>query len=56
MALARFIRCRPGGSHGIDPPPETKPAVPFWQPWRYGDWKSGARDGTGGLLETPPEA
>ncbi|AXE65600.1 membrane protein insertion efficiency factor YidD [Hyphomonas sp. CACIAM 19H1] len=56
MALARFIRCRPGGSHGIDPPPETKPAVPFWQPWRYGDWKSGPRDGTPGLVETPPEA
>ena len=51
MALARFIRCRPGGSHGYDPAPETRPDVPFWQPWRYGDWKSGPR----GLVETPPE-
>jgi uncharacterized protein len=55
MALARFIRCRPGGSHGYDPAPETKPSVPFWQPWRYGDWKSGAREGPRGLVETGPE-
>lgn len=38
MTLARFVRCRPGGSSGYDPvPEETKPA-PFWAPWRYGDW------------------
>jgi len=28
MALARFIRCRPGGSLGKDPVPETLPDVP----------------------------
>ncbi|WP_233346183.1 membrane protein insertion efficiency factor YidD [Hyphomonas pacifica] len=40
MTLARFIRCRPGGSHGRDPAPETLPDVPFWQPWRYGEWSA----------------
>lgn len=39
MALARFLRCRPGGSWGHDPAPETRPDVPFWQPWRYADWR-----------------
>jgi hypothetical protein len=38
MTLARFLRCRPGGTMGCDPPPEMKPDVPLWQPWRYGDW------------------
>lgn len=43
MGLARFVRCRPGGSHGFDPAPEGKPAIPFWAPWQYGDWRGGAR-------------
>lgn len=56
MALARFVRCRPGGSHGYDPAPDRVPSVPFWQPWRYGDWASGPRDASRGLVESGPEA
>lgn len=39
MALARFWRCRPFGSHGLDPVPQTLPAQARWfTPWRYGRW------------------
>jgi len=38
MTLARLLRCRPGGSFGHDPAPADKPSVPFYAPWRYGDW------------------
>lgn len=48
MAIARFVRCRPGGSFGHDPAPEDVPDVPVWQPWRYGDWASGGKP-------TPPD-
>jgi hypothetical protein len=44
MTLARLVRCRPGGNSGIDPAPETKPTVPFWAPWRYGDWQGPQND------------
>ena len=41
MALARFWRCRPFGSHGYDPIPESLPAGGRWYtPWRYGLWRS----------------
>lgn len=44
MALARLARCRPLGSHGIDPAPDTVPdGARWWTPWRYGDWR-GPRD------------
>ena len=56
MAMARFIRCRPGGSFGYDPAPETKPDVPAWQPWRDGDWKTGGRPFPVERIENPPEA
>lgn len=39
MGLARFIRCRPGGSCGHDPVPEAIPDnARWWAPWRYGWW------------------
>lgn len=38
MTLARFLRCRPGGSHGHDPVPDVLGNHPFWTPWRYGIW------------------
>ena len=56
MAFARFTRCRPGGSFGDDPAPAQKPDVPAWQPWRYGDWKSGGRSApVPPVVENPPE-
>ena len=40
MALARFWRCRPFGSHGFDPVLETVPSSARWYfPWRYGRWR-----------------
>jgi hypothetical protein len=40
MGLARFIRCRPGGTHGYDPVPAHLPAGAKWYaPWSYGRWK-----------------
>lgn len=39
MALARFCRCRPGGSHGWDPAPTlTSTGARWFAPWRYGVW------------------
>lgn len=41
MALARFWRCRPFGTHGFDPVPEILPIDARWyRPWRYGRWAS----------------
>ena len=40
MGLARFTRCRPGGTHGFDPVPEALPENARWYlPWRYGRWR-----------------
>jgi len=41
MTLARLWRCRPWGSHGYDPIPQTLPEGGRWYtPWRYGRWRS----------------
>lgn len=40
MGLARFSRCRPGGTDGYDPVPENLPEQAHWySPWRYGRWR-----------------
>lgn len=40
MGLARFVRCRPGGTHGYDPVPQDIPGTARWYlPWTYGRWK-----------------
>jgi hypothetical protein len=40
MGLARFSRCRPGGTHGYDPVPDAVPVGARWYvPWAYGRWR-----------------
>lgn len=39
LTLARICRCRPGGSHGYDPPPDIRTARHPFAPWRYGRWR-----------------
>jgi putative membrane protein insertion efficiency factor len=63
MGFARVCRCRPGGGSGYDPAPLTCEEVPAFTPWRYGDWKLGARlaepngaDGTLNGQSTPTQA
>ncbi|AMS31091.1 MAG: membrane protein insertion efficiency factor YidD [Hyphomonadaceae bacterium] len=63
MGLARLCRCRPGGGSGYDPAPATCEPVSAFTPWRYGDWKLGARlvdpNGAGGTpnsQSTPNQA
>jgi len=40
MGLARFCRCGPGGTSGLDFVPEAVPDSAAWyKPWRYGRWR-----------------
>lgn len=40
IGVARIWRCRPGGSHGYDPIPESVKVDARWYlPWRYGSWR-----------------
>lgn len=40
MGAARIYRCRPGGTDGFDPVPESLPKIAKWYaPWRFGRWK-----------------
>jgi putative membrane protein insertion efficiency factor len=47
MAFARFVRCGPFGTAGLDFVPAALPPLARWYfPWRYGRWR--------GTNETPP--
>ena len=40
MGLARFCRCGPGGTSGLDLVPEALPGKSRWyKPWAYGRWR-----------------
>ena len=40
MGFSRLSRCRPGGTHGFDPVPDSLPPSARWYlPWRYGRWR-----------------
>ncbi|MEX0956061.1 MAG: membrane protein insertion efficiency factor YidD [Rhizobiaceae bacterium] len=42
MGLFRFMRCGPGGTHGIDPVPEAlEPDLRWYTPWRF--WRISAK-------------
>lgn len=38
LTLSRFLRCGPGGTHGIDPVPDIRADRHTFAPWRYGRW------------------
>jgi len=47
IALARFLRCQPWGTHGLDFVPSALPPGARWYlPWRFGRWR--------GTNEHPP--
>ena len=35
MGLGRFLRCRPGGTHGYDPVPDGAGRVAWWKIWAF---------------------
>ena len=37
LTLGRFLRCRPGGTHGYDPAPQTPTLTPWWKVWAFRD-------------------
>jgi uncharacterized protein len=39
LTLARFVRCRPGGTSGFDPAPDIRGRIHRFAPWRYGRWR-----------------
>ena len=39
LALSRFTRFGPGGTHGVDPVPDIRSVRHTFRPWRYGRWR-----------------
>jgi uncharacterized protein len=38
LTVSRLSRCRPGGTAGFDPVPDTRGLHHPWLPWRHGRW------------------
>lgn len=39
LMLSRLVRCRPGGTSGVDPVPDIRGLSHPFCPWRYGRWR-----------------
>jgi uncharacterized protein len=39
LTLSRFVRCGPGGTHGVDLVPDIRDVKHTFQPWLYGRWR-----------------
>lgn len=39
LSAARILRCRPGGTAGLDPAPDIRAQSHPFAPWRYGRWR-----------------
>jgi hypothetical protein len=39
LMFSRFVRCGPGGTHGVDPVPDIRDVKHTFDPWRYGRWR-----------------
>ena len=35
LTLGRLLRCRPGGTFGFDPVPQTRTDIPWWKVWAF---------------------
>lgn len=38
LTISRLVRCRPGGTSGVDPVPDIREQRHLAAPWRYGRW------------------
>lgn len=39
LSVSRIVRCGPGGTHGVDSPPDIRDVHHPIAPWRYGRWR-----------------
>ena len=35
LAFGRVLRCRPGGTYGVDPAPQARTGAPWWKVWAF---------------------
>ena len=46
LAFGRVLRCRPGGTWGVDPAPEARSGAPWWKVWAFRSRPERAQDGS----------